>query len=113
MDLPTYGVRAVSIFLACSCAAQPPTAIALAITARKARTAFALPGGTDCTNNGVSSKALKAWRNSSGNFAMFAAIRRASSFVSSFAVSRHSFEVKVYADNAARALCNSAKNLSY
>jgi hypothetical protein len=29
------------------------------------------------------------------------------------AVSRYSFEVKVYADNAALALCNSAKNLSY
>ena len=44
---------------------------------------------------------------------MFTAILRASSRVSSFAVSRYSFEVKVYADNAARALCNSAKNLSY
>jgi len=31
--------------------------------------------------------------------------------VSSLAVSPYSFEVKVYADNAARALCSSAKNL--
>jgi hypothetical protein len=43
--------------------------------------------------------------------AIFTAIRRAQSSVSSFAVNRYSFEVKVYADNAARALRNSAKNL--
>jgi TnpA family transposase len=51
--------------------------------------------------------------NSSGSLAIFVAIRRASSLLSSLAVSRYSFEVKVYADNAALALCNSAKNLSY
>ena len=50
-------------------------------------------------------------RNRSGSLAIFIAIRRAQSSVSSFAVSRYSFEVKVYADNAAPALCNSAKNL--
>jgi hypothetical protein len=42
---------------------------------------------------------------------MLTAILRASSFVSNFAVSRYSFEVKVYADNAARTLLIQLKTL--